>query len=166
MKKVRLTRLNILLMNEHKIKHIQTSTHAPSAERFIITFRMHLYRRLDTLHQDKSKWIEHVDNILKKYNNTEHNTTMIKPVEATKKENCLWVVWHLQNNARRNRRYPEVSVGDLVRVNLKPKHGITKEHHPKWSLEKYKVLRIEGNNYLLNHPTKRKVFLRHEIIKV
>ena len=116
--------------------------------------------------QDKSKWIEHVDNIVNKYNNTEHHTTMIKPIEATKKENFLWVAWHLQNNARRNRRYPEVSVDDMVRVNIKPKHGITKEYHPKWSLEKYKVLRVDGNNYLLNHPTKRQVFLRHEILKV
>ena len=52
-------------MNEHKVKHIQTSTHAPTVERFIRTFRMNLHRRLDALNQDKSKWIEHVDNIIK-----------------------------------------------------------------------------------------------------
>ena len=44
----------------------------------------------------------------------------------------------------------------MVRVNIKPKHGITKEHHPKWSLEKYKVIRVEDNNYLLDHPTKKR----------
>ena len=44
----------------------------------------------------------------------------------------------------------------MVRVNIKPKHGITKGHDPKWSSDKYKVLRVEGNYYLLNHPTRKK----------
>ena len=156
----------IRFMNEHKIKHIQTSTHAATAERFIRTFKYNLYRRLHALNQDKSTWIEHVDNIIKKYNNTEHNVIQIKPVEATKKENFLWVVWHLQNNVKRNRKYPDVSVDDMVRVNIKPKHGITKGHDKKWSSDKYKVLRVDGNNYLLNDPTRRKIFLRHALLKV
>ena len=52
-------------MNEHKVKHIQTSTHAPTVERFIRTFKMSLYRRLNALNQDKSEWIDHVDIIIK-----------------------------------------------------------------------------------------------------
>ena len=66
-------------MNDNDIKHIQTSTHAPSAERFIRTFTDNLYRRLDGLKQDKSDWVKHVENTVYKYNNTEHNTTKIKP---------------------------------------------------------------------------------------
>ena len=60
-------------INENEIKHIQTSTHAPSAERFIRTFKNNLYRRLDGLKQDKSDWAKHVSSILTKYNNAEHN---------------------------------------------------------------------------------------------
>ena len=60
-------------LNENDIKHTQTSTHAPSAERFIRTFKDKLYRRLDGLKQDKSNWVKHVKNIIGKYNNTEHN---------------------------------------------------------------------------------------------
>merc|ERR1711906_92207 len=74
----------IRFLNQNDIKHIQTSTHAATAERFIRTFKDNLYRRLDALKQDKSKWVEHVDNIIKKYNNTEHNTIEIKPNEAVK----------------------------------------------------------------------------------
>jgi len=55
----------IRFIKKNKVKHIQTSTHAPSAERFIRTFKDNLYRRLNALKQDKSKWIEHVDNIVK-----------------------------------------------------------------------------------------------------
>ena len=36
---------------------------------------------------------------------------------------------------------------------------------PNWSSEKYKAIRIDVNNCMLDHPTKRKVFLRHEIKK-
>ena len=70
------------------------------------------------------------------------------------------------NNVRRERQYPNIPVGDFVRVNIKPKHGITKGHDKEWSSDKYKVIGIEGNQYLINHPTKRKVFLRHELLKV
>lgn len=38
-------------MNEAKIKHIQTSTHAHTVERFIITHLNNLYRRLDVSSQ-------------------------------------------------------------------------------------------------------------------
>ena len=72
-------------MNDNDIKHIQTSTHAPSAERFIRTFTDNLYRNLDGLKQDKSDWVKHVSTILTTYNNTEHNTTKIKPSDAVSK---------------------------------------------------------------------------------
>ena len=72
-------------INESDIKHIQTSTHAPSAERFIRTFTDNLYRNLDGLKQDKSDWVKHVSTILTTYNNTEHNTTKIKPSDAVSK---------------------------------------------------------------------------------
>lgn len=155
-----------IFINEAKVNHIQTSTHAPTVERFIRTFKDNLYRRLNALKQDVSSWIIHVDNITKKYNNTEHNVIKIKPVEAVKKENFFWVAWHLQSNAQRDRKYPTISVNDMVRINRKPKSGITKGYHPKWSAEKYKVIRIEGNDYLINHLTKHKVFHRHELLKV
>ena len=31
-----------------------------------------------------------------------------------------------------------------------------------WSSEKYKVIRVDNNDFMLGHPTKRKMFLRHE----
>ena len=83
-------------MGDNDIKHVQTSTHAPSVERFIRTFKDNLYRRLDGLKQERKEWTKHVSSILTKYNNTEHSTIQIKPVEAVKSENHVWVNWHLQ----------------------------------------------------------------------
>ena len=93
-------------MNDTGIKHVQTSTHAPSVERFIRTFKDSLYRRLDGLNQNKSEWVKHVKNIVTKYNNTEHNTTKTKPLDAVKKEKHLWVNWHLQNNGTKKQEIP------------------------------------------------------------
>ena len=55
----------IIFLTENNIKHIQTTTHAHTVERFVQTFRNNLQRRLDGLKQ-KSDWIKHIDNILKK----------------------------------------------------------------------------------------------------
>ena len=87
-------------INETEIKTVQTTTHAHTVERFIRTCKDNLYRRLDSLKQDKTNWIKHIDNIIKQYNSTEHSVTQIKPTEAGNKENHLWVDWHLQNNAK------------------------------------------------------------------
>ena len=50
-----------IFTNDIDIKHIQTSTHAPSAERFIRTFKDNLNRRLDGLKQDKNDWVKTCD---------------------------------------------------------------------------------------------------------
>ena len=141
-------------LNRTEIKSVQTSTHAHTVERFIRTFKDNLYRRLDALKQDKKDWYRHIDNIIKKYNSTEHSTIQIKPNEAGEKVNHLWVSWHLQNNAKRNRKYPDIKPGDMVRVHIKPKIG-TKAHEPKWSSTRHKVIRIDGNSYLIDYLPKR-----------
>ena len=38
--------------------------------------------RLDSLKQYQTEWIKHIDNIINKYNSTEHSITQIKPNEA------------------------------------------------------------------------------------
>ena len=152
-------------LNRTEIKSVQTSTHAHTVERFIRTFKDNLYRRLDALKQTKKDWFRHIDNIIKKYNSTEHSTIQIKPKEAGEKRNHLWVSWHLQNAAKKNREYPDIKPGDMVRVQIKPKIG-TKAHEPKWSSTRHKVIRIDGNSYLIDYLPKKKLFLRHELLKV
>ena len=72
-------------MNDNDIKHIQTSTHAPSVEIFIRTFKYNLYRMLDGLKQGKSDRVKHVKHIVDKYNNTAHNTTKLKTFRCSQK---------------------------------------------------------------------------------
>ena len=74
------------LINEHNIKHIQTSTHAHTIERFLKTFKHSLYIILDALTQDKREWVKHVKHIVDKYNNTVHSTIEIKHVDVVKQK--------------------------------------------------------------------------------
>ena len=53
-------------LNDNDLKSIQTTTHAHTVERFIKTFKMNLYRRLDGLKQDKTEWVKHISDIIKK----------------------------------------------------------------------------------------------------
>lgn len=109
----------VTFVNKHKFKHIQTSTHAHTAERFIKTFRMNLQRRLDATKESTDEWTKHVSSILNTYNNTIHNTIEIEPNKAKSPSNCLRVAWHLQNAANNNIKYPEIKENDYVRVNIK-----------------------------------------------
>ena len=52
----------VRFLSENGIKSVQTTTHAHTVERFIITFEDNLYRVLDSLNEDKTKWIAHEDN--------------------------------------------------------------------------------------------------------
>ena len=126
-------------LNDNDLKSIQTTTHAHTVERFIRTFKDNLYRRLDALKQDKTEWVKHISSIIKKYNSTEHTTTQTKPNEAGKKENHLWVSWHLQNAAKKNRKHPDIKDGDMFRYKLKPSIG-TKSHEPKWSSTRHRMV--------------------------
>ena len=55
------------------------------------------------------------------------------------------VSFNLWNNARRTRQYPELKVGDEVRVTLN-RYSRTKGYMPKWSTDVYKLLHIEDND--------------------
>ena len=152
-------------LNGNNLKSVQTSTHAHTVERFIRTFLDNLYRRLNALNQDKTNWVKHYEAIIKKYNNTEHSTTEIKPNEAVKKENHLWVNWHLQNKAKKERKQPEINEGDMVRVNIK-KGKFAKGHEPNWSSTRHKVVAVKNNQYFMPSINKQKLYLRHELLKV
>ena len=56
---------------------------------------------------------------LKKYNNTIHSATGAKPVEAHKDENRVNVKVNLTLKQKHFRKYPQLSVGDKVKIYTK-----------------------------------------------
>ena len=86
------------------------------------------------------------------------------PSQAKKKGNKLMGSFNLWNNAKKNRQYPELRVGNEVRVTQK-KDNKTKGYMPNWSKEVYNVAFIKDNDYMVNDG-KPKLYQRHEILKV
>ena len=76
-----------------------------------------------------------------------------------------WSWSGIYGNSNRDRKYPKLEKNDEVRVMLKKVAGKTKGYMPKWSLETYKVIAINGDDYLINDG-KRRVYIRAELLKV
>jgi hypothetical protein len=154
----------VRLMNKHMIKHIKVVSGAHTVERLIRTIKEHIFRRLDANDENHNLWLKYLKPVITKYNNTKHNTIHMTPTEARNDDKQLTVSFNLHNHAKRNRNYPDLSVGDTVRVLLKTDKN-RKGYMPKWSVETYKVMFISGQYYRIN-TTKRKVYIRHELLKV
>jgi len=101
------------------IEHIQTREHAPIAERTIRTLKSLLDKRME----DRPKiWTEYLPEVLKKYNEKMvHSATGLTPAEAKEDTNYLYAKTNLEVKKIKNRKYPELAVGDRVRVYRKKK---------------------------------------------
>ena len=103
--------------------------------------------------------------VLKKNKNTKHPTTGIPPTEAKKHSNHMEVWLNISNKATYNRRYPPLKVSDQVRVYQKPK-SFKKGYESVWSTKAYTLELIKDGAYLLNDYEKRRIYGRHELLKV
>ena len=122
------------------IRHLTTLGHAPVAERQIRTIKDMIYKRID---QSKQNWWEVLYPVLLTYNNKKvHNVTKMTPADAMKPSNTAEVKFNLELKRRSSRVYPNISVGDSVRVHRK-KDKLDKERVSNWSNDKYKVEAIQ-----------------------
>ena len=155
------------IKNVKKIKHVTTATHAHTVERFNRTLKENMVKRLEHANKGREKWTDELNLVLNKYNNKIHSTIEMTPNDAKKPRNELVVKFNLWNNAKRNRKYPELNEGSDVRTIIK-QDGKKKGYDPKWSRQVYKVVSVDGINYTINetNPSKKKTFNRYELLKV
>ena len=98
-----------------------------------------IYKRIE---KTEEKWHEVLYPVLLTYNNKlVHSATKFTPVEAMKPTNQLDVKLNLQLKANHTRTYPEVRIGDYVKVYRK-KDKLDKERLSLWSKDKFKVIDI------------------------
>ena len=71
-----------------------------------------------------------------------HSVTKHTPEEALKPSNKSMVKFNLEIKKRSSRRYPDIEVGDTVRI-FKKKDKLDKERISNWSSKKYKVKDIK-----------------------
>ena len=148
---------------------IITKTHASQAERMIRTIKKMIS---DRLRHHKGSWVEMMKVSLKKYNSSQiHSSTQTTPNKAHDLDNVLDVRANQILKEKHNRKYPNVTEGDSVKVYSKGKGNYTsrKESRSVWSERKYKV--ILGGKDLLNNKYYKldglsKKYNRHEILLV
>ena len=156
----------IKLLNEHKIKHITSSSPPPFSERAVQEIKNMIHTRLEGLEKSRETWTEILPAVLKKYNNRIHGTIEMTPIEARKPENQIEVFMNIRQKAQFKRRYPKLSKGDQVRTYIKP-HTFKKGWDTSWSREVYKIIYItpDGKQFLVN-DNKRRVYNRWELLKI
>ena len=152
--------------DDNNIHHIITRSHAHMAERAIRTFKNSLYKRVDNA-KEPIQWNDLIFEILLTYNNKiVHTTTGMTPSEARLPKNRLTVWTNTYIKSKQTRIYPELSIGDKVKILRKKKIG-EKERTSVWSDEIYNVDNIfekhEQTFYMINN---NKQYIRHELLKV
>ena len=148
-----------------KIQHIITRSHAPVAERTIRTIKSMVYQRVE---KTKEKWYNVIGPVVLIYNNKMvHSSVKMTPNEARKPANEVNVRLNLQLNITKLRKYPNVSVGDNVKLYRK-KDKLDKERKSLWSSNSYKVENIihVGQEAMFKLESIAKPVLRHEILLV
>ena len=83
------------------------------AERFIRTLKGETYKHMTLI--SKNVYIDKLDDIVDKYNNTYHNTIKMKPIDV--KDNTS-----INTNKEINNKDPKFKVGDHVRISKYKKH--------------------------------------------
>ena len=162
--------LFIKVLNEHKIRHIITSTPNGQAERTIKTIKDLIHTRITGLNLPNERWIDLLPKVVKYYNEKHvHNTIGMSPKMALNKDNHLQVLINIRKKAQFKKAYGNLRVGDLVRTAIK-KYSFTKGYSPKFSSDTFKITFVKVNadgtrDYLLNTNT-RKLYQQHELRRV
>ena len=132
---------NIIIkyLKENNIRQIFTLGHAAYAERAIRTMKDMIYKRVE---HTKQKWVDVLYAVLLTYNNRNKSSiTGMTPVEAKRPGNQMDVAAHLEIHRINKRKYPNINIGDKVKMLKKKKH-FQKENISTWSPTVHTVLDI------------------------
>ena len=131
------------------------------AERFIRTLKSKIYKYMTSI--SKNVYINKLNAIVNKYNNTYHTTIKIKPIDV--KDNT-----YININKEINYKDPKFKVGDYVRIS-KYKNIFAKGYMPNWSEEDFVIDRMKNTvpwTYVINDLNGKKntgTFYENELRK-
>ena len=152
-------------LQDEGIRLLTTLGHAPVAERQIRTVKSMIYKRIEHTGQN---WWDVLYPVLLTYNNKMiHNVTKFTPADAMKASNTAEVKFNLELKKRSTRKYPDISIGSLVRI-FKKKDKLDKERISNWTDNKYKVVEIEESmgQKFYKVEGRDKALMRSEILLV
>ena len=162
------TEIDKYFKDEH-IQHTITLSHPAYSERAIRTIKAEIYKRVQL--PSDTNWNDLLYPILLKYNHKSiHSGTGFTPAEAAKPQHHFLVMCNMENRRVSKRKYPEIELGDFVRVH-KNKDKLDKEHISTWSDKKYRVnniVEVFGQQYYYldgyTQNGKRTGLLRHDVL--
>ena len=126
-------------LKENNVRPLFTLGHAAYAERAIRTMKDMIYKRVE---HTKQKWVDVLYAVLLTYNNRNKSSiTGMTPVEAKRPGNQMDVAAHLEIHRINKRKYPNINIGDKVKMLKKKKH-FQKENISTWSPTVHTVLDI------------------------
>ena len=153
------------------IELYRTRNHPAFAERFIRTFKDMLFKRVEADEKkDKQniQWTDYILEIMLTYNDKMvHSATGMTPKKARSKENELKARINVAMKARKEKIYPELKVGDKVKI-VRKKAITEKERTSNFLQGEYTVEEITkslGQTYFKMTDYPRKL-MRHELLKV
>ena len=158
-------------IEDEGIELYRTRGHPAFAERMIRTFKDMLFKRVEA-DEKKGKnniqWTDYILEIMLTYNNKNiHSAINMTPKEASKKENEFKAMVSVALRAKKERKYPELNVGNKVKI-LRKKAITEKERTSIFLKGEYTVEKISkklGQNYYTLQGFNRPL-LRHELLKV
>ena len=158
-------------VEDEGIELYRTRGHPAFSERFIRTFKDKLFKRVETDEKkgkDNIQWTDYILEIMLTYNNKDvHSATGQTPNEARKKKNEYKSVLNVSVKAKKERTYPELNVGDKVKI-LRKKAITEKERTSHFLKGEYVVeeitTKLKQKYYkLTDYP---RPLMRHDLMKV
>ena len=123
-------------LEKNSVKMYSTLNEGKSvvAERFIKTLKNKIYKHMTSI--SKNVYIDKLDDIVNKYNNTYHRTIKMKPIDV--KDNT-YIDFGKENSDKDSK----FQVTDHVRIS-KYKSIFTKRYTPNWSEEVFVIKKVKN----------------------
>ena len=129
------------------------------AERFIKILKNKIHKYMTSI--SKNVYIDKLDDIVRKYNNTYHTSIKMKPADVTDNTSIGF-------KKEVNDKNPKFKVGDHVRIS-KYKNIFPKVYMPNWSEEIFIIKKIKPWLYVLNDLNGEEIigtFYENELQKI
>ena len=126
-----LQQVNEIIARKNAVKMHSTDNERKSivAERFVRTIKNKIYEYVTSI--SKNVYIDKLDDIVDKYNNTYHRTIKMKPVYVKSSS-------YINFNKENDKKGPKFKVGDHVRIS-KYKNIFAKGYVPNWLEDVYLI---------------------------
>lgn len=131
------------LLKEYKIHLYSSYSHLKASiiERFNRSLKSEMWKNF-TLNGN-NKWIDMLNDLMKKYNKRVHRTIQVRPIDVNKanEKEILERIRAAKYYKINENKKPKFKIGDVVRIS-KEKHIFEKGYTPNWTTENFTITKV------------------------